>query len=127
MHYIKSYPFSIILILVVAYLSLSKFPTLNILLFPGLDKAVHFCMYAGLSGMLWIEFLFNHRKKEINIIHAIVGAMICPILFSGLIELCQQYLTRYRSGDWMDFIGNVSGVLIASLIAWFILRPRIIK
>ena len=36
----------------------------DIPLFPGVDKVVHFCMYGGMSGMLWLEFLRNHRKYE---------------------------------------------------------------
>ena len=36
----------------------------DIPLFPGVDKVVHFCMYGGMSGMLWLEFLRNHRGGD---------------------------------------------------------------
>lgn len=127
LNYIKRYPFSIAIILLVVYLSFFKPPSLDIPLFPGVDKVVHMCMYAGLSGILWLEFLLNHRKAEMNIKHAITGAMICPVAFGGMIELGQQYLTTYRGGDWLDFVANTTGVLIASGIAWYVLRPWIIK
>jgi len=127
--YIKDYPFSIILILVVTYLSLMNPQKVGILLFKGWDKVVHFCMYGGLSGVIWIEFLVKHRRKrkKISIKYAMIGAVLCPVLFSGLMELCQSYFTRYRSGDWMDFGANTGGVIMATLIAWFILRPLIIR
>ena len=125
--YFKDYPFSIILFVIITYLSLAQPPKIGVLLFKGWDKVVHFCMYGGLSGMFWIEFLIKHRKKEANYIYAVFGAVLYPILLGGLLELCQSYLTRHRSGDWMDFLANTGGVFTATLIAWFILKPLIIK
>jgi VanZ family protein len=125
--YIKDYPFSIILIVVITYLSLAQPPEIGRLLFKGWDKVVHFCMYGGLSGVFWIEFLMKHRKKKANYMYAVIGAVLYPVLFGGVLELCQKYFTHYRSGDWIDFLANTGGVITATLIAWFILRPLIIK
>ncbi|GAE82739.1 hypothetical protein JCM10512_967 [Bacteroides reticulotermitis JCM 10512] len=57
--------------------------------------------------------------------HAWIGACLCPILFSGCVELLQEYCTTYRGGDWMDFVANTTGVVLASLIAYFGLIPFI--
>lgn len=127
LYYIKKYPFSLAIIITVIYLSFFKPPSIKAPLFEGIDKIVHFCMYGGLSGILWIEFLLNHRKDNLNLKHAVIGAIVCPILFGGLIELGQAYLTQYRGGDWLDFLANTTGVLVASLIAWYVLRPFILK
>ena len=127
LYYIKHYPFSITIILIVAYLSFFHPPSLEVPTFSGMDKVAHFCMYAGLSGMLWIEFLLNHRKKTMDIRYAIIGAIICPIIFGALIEILQQYMTDYRQGDILDFIANTSGVIISSVICWYVIRPLIIK
>jgi len=124
---IKAYPFSIILFLVITYLSLMTPPKIGILLFRHWDKVVHFCMYGGLSGVFWIEFLLKHRRNKANYLYVLVGAVLYPILLGGVLELCQKYFTRSRSGDWMDFLANTTGVIVASLIAWFIIRPWIIK
>ena len=123
--YIKAYPFSIIFFLVITYLSLAQPPQIGTLLFKGWDKVVHFCMYGGLSGVFWIEFLLKHRKKKANYIYAMIGAVLYPILLGGLLEICQNYFTKHRSGDWMDLLSNTGGVIVASLIAWFVLRPLI--
>lgn len=56
LYYLKKYPISLTIILVVIYLSFFKPPSVEIGKIPGIDKVVHICMYAGLSGMLWIEF-----------------------------------------------------------------------
>jgi len=125
--FIRDYPFSIIIVLVITYLSLAQPPKIGVLLFKNSDKIIHFCMYGTLSGVFWIEFLLKHRKKKANYLYAFIGAVLYPILFGGALELCQRYFTKYRSGDWWDFLANMEGVVLASLIAWFILRPRIIK
>ena len=128
MYYIKKYPFSLAIIVIVIYLSFFKPPQLdNIPLFPGVDKVVHFCMYGGMSGMLWLEFLRNHRKYETVLGHAWVGAVLCPIVMSGIIEILQEYCTTYRGGDWFDFLANTCGVIAATAFAWFVLRPWIVK
>jgi VanZ family protein len=84
-------------------------------------------MYAGLSGMLWLEFLLNYRRKALPIRHALIGAVVSPILFGGLIEIGQEYLTSYRGGEWVDFLADIGGVMLGSLIAWYFLRPWILK
>ena len=109
MYYIKKYPFSLAIILVVIYLSFFKPPKMDdIPLFPGVDKVVHFCMYGGMSGMLWLEFLRNHRKYETVLWHAWIGAVLCPIVMSGIIEILQEYCTTYRGGDWFNAIMSES-------------------
>ena len=91
----------------------------DIPLFPGVDKVVHFCMYGGMSGMLWLEFLRNHRKYETVLWHAWIGAVLCPIVMSGIIEILQEYCTTYRGGDWFDFLANTCGVIAATAFAWW--------
>lgn len=115
-YYLRNYPFSLLVILTVTYLSFFKPPSTELDHVEGFDKVVHVCMYAGLSGMLWWEFLRAHRRHAAPRWHAWIGATLCPILFSGSIELLQEYATTHRGGDWMDFAANVTGVLLATLI-----------
>jgi VanZ family protein len=50
----------------------------------------------------------------------ILGSFLFPLLFSGAIELMQEYFTVSRSGDWFDFlfdgIGSFSGLAICLMI-----------
>ena len=127
MYYIKKYPISLTIILIVIYLSFFKPPSTELDTIPNIDKVVHICMYMGMSGMLWIEFLRTHRQRNTPIWHAWVGAYLCPVMFSGIVELLQEYCTTYRGGDWRDFAANSIGATIASLIGYFLLRPRMLK
>ena len=75
----------------VLYLSFFQPPSIEmpVFLFPHIDKVVHLCMYGGLSGVLWLEFLLNHRRQMIRW-HGWIGAVLCPLLMSGVIELLQM-------------------------------------
>jgi hypothetical protein len=122
-YFLKKYPFSIALLAVVVYLSFFRPPSIGDMLFPGFDKVVHFCMYGGISGVLWMEFFLNYRKSAVlPVRHALIGAVLCPVLFGGATELGQAYLTTYRGGEWLDFLSNTSGVMAGSLFAWTVMR-----
>lgn len=125
--HLKKYPYSLVVIAAVIYLSFFKPPTTDLDEISNIDKLAHVCMYGGLSGMLWLEFLRAHRRNDAPLWHAWMGATICPILFSGIIELLQEYCTTYRGGDWMDLAANTTGVLIATLIGYYVMRPRIVR
>ena len=127
LYYIKKYPISLTVILAVIYLSFFKPPATELGTIPNLDKVVHICMYFGMSGMLWLEFLRAHRRDRTPIWHAGLGAFVCPVLFSGAVELLQEYCTTYRGGDWLDFAANTTGAVLASLVAYFVLKPKMMR
>ena len=127
LYYIKKYPVSLVIILAVIYLSFFKPPTTDLGTIPNLDKVVHIGMYFGMSGMLWLEFLRAHRRDRTPMWHAWVGAFVCPVLFSGAVELLQAFCTTYRGGDWLDFAANTTGAVLASLVACFVLKPRVMR
>lgn len=121
--HLRKYPLSILIILTIIYLSFFRPPSIGLGRIPHMDKIVHILMYFGLSGMLWLEFLRGHQKGKIPFHHAWLGAFVCPIVFSGIIEILQEQITTYRGGDWFDLLANTVGVVLASLIAFFLLRP----
>lgn len=125
LHYIKKYPVSIAIILLVIYLSFFKPPSLpdTDWKIPHLDKVVHMGMYFVMSGMLWWEFFRSH-KSRLLMHRAWIGAFLCPVLFSGCVEVLQEYCTSHRGGDWLDFLANTVGALLASLIFVYIMYPR---
>ena len=84
LYYLKKYPISLTIIAVVIYLSFFKPPSLEVGKIVGIDKVAHLCMYAGLSGMLWIEFLRNHCKYDDVLWHAWIGAVLCPVSYTHL-------------------------------------------
>ena len=59
---------------------------------PLMDKWVHIVMYFTLASSLWIEYLRSHSR--IHYFKLCIGAIVLPILMSGLIELLQAYCTE---------------------------------
>lgn len=120
-HYLKKYPLSLLLILTVTYLSFFRPPSTDLDKISNFDKVVHVGMYMVMSSLLWWEFFRSHQNGH-PMWHGWVGAVILPVLYSGMVELGQEYLTAYRGGDWWDFLANTVGVLLGTLVALKVLR-----
>ena len=92
---------------------------------PLMDKWVHIVMYFTLASSLWIEYLRSHSR--IHYFKLCIGAIVLPILMSGLIELLQAYCTETRSGDWLDFLANTIGVVFSALLGFAWYRRQFLK
>lgn len=119
--YPKRYPLSNVVATAIVILSLIPIPEVpqleNISL---LDKWVHMVMYGGLCVVIWWEYLRQHRS--IHWRRALVGAVLLPVALGGGLELAQKYLTTCRSGEWLDFLANSVGVVLAALVAVILAR-----
>lgn len=52
-------------------------------------------------------------------------AWLAPVMMSGLIEILQENCTGgRRSGDWLDFAANATGVTLAAVIGILLARSR---
>ncbi len=112
-----------ILLVVILFLSFFKLPDDYKTPISGMDKVAHVCMYAGFCIVLWFEYFRSHRVM--NVKRLFVGAFLCPILFSGVVEIIQGCLTENRSADWLDFLFNVVGVSAAAVVSVFVTRPLV--
>ena len=120
-HYIKTYPFGLLLALAIAMLSLVPIPEIPAAEdVPLADKWTHMVMYASLTLVIWIQYMRSHQK--VTWWKLIAGGILLPVAWGGLMELAQAYLTTYRSGDWIDFVANCIGVAIATLLGLTPLR-----
>ena len=121
---LKTYPLTLLTVAVICYLSFFTPPQTELDNISNIDKLVHTCMYGGLSIIIWWEYLKKHDticwKRFIPI------SVVFPIMMSGIIELLQAYCTTNRSGEWLDFVANSFGVVLAFIAGNFVLR-RIMK
>jgi VanZ family protein len=74
------------------------------------DKIVHFLMYFGLSIVASLNYIYD-KKGKIIILKLVAFAVLVPIIYGGLIEILQAEYFTERSGDWYDFLADVSGSL----------------
>ena len=103
-----------IVIIVLCFINLADIPVKAPM--TNFDKLVHILMLGGLSGTIFFDNSFYFRKRVSNRV-IFWGSFVFPIVFGGLIEIGQQYLTNHvRNGDWWDFWFDVIGVIIAYLI-----------
>lgn len=78
---------------------------------PYADKIVHFLMYFGIT----LVFLFEHYIETLKMDKNDYVMNFYPLILGGLIEIIQSMLTNSRSGDWYDFIADISGILVANV------------
>lgn len=119
--YFTNYPISILVGCIILYLSLFTPPKNDLETIPNIDKLVHICMYGGLCTIIWIEFLRRHHT--IPRIKILIFAIFLPILMGGIIEIMQSILTDNRSGDWWDLVADAIGVVTASILGYYVIRP----
>ena len=118
--WIKSHPITVILILVIWYLSLFTPPTIELANVLFIDKWAHLLMYGSLAFILWTED-WRARKTFTSMPRAL-ALYIGPVAMSGLIELVQAYCTTNRSGDWLDLAANAIGALSGIVLGCFVTR-----
>ncbi|MBC77674.1 MAG: hypothetical protein CME64_16835 [Halobacteriovoraceae bacterium] len=77
------------------------------------DKALHFIAY------FFAAFYF----KQIS--HSLLKVVILLTLYGVFIEGI-QYLSVYRSSEWLDILANISGTISGALITKFTM-PKLIQ
>ena len=116
---IRKYPFSIICILLIWILSfLPFFPETPLDDIQFIDKWTHLIMYGGTCTVIWWEYIRKHTVLDKQ--KLFLFAWLAPIVMSGIIEILQENCTTTRSGEWLDFISNSTGVTIAVVIGLLI-------
>ncbi|MGM9688235.1 MAG: hypothetical protein ACI3YD_04220 [Alloprevotella sp.] len=115
MYYLRRFPLTCCCIALIWYLCLFKPPSTPLDSVSGIDKVAHIVMYLGTCGVFWAEYFRSPFRLSRRSLLGI--AVAAPIAMSGVVELCQKYLTDCRSGEWADFAANTLGVLSAALLA----------
>ena len=110
--YLKKYPVTLVLILVIWFLSLFTPPETKLNEIKFIDKWTHLLMYGTLTACFWIETFRTHKRPFTFVRWSIM--LLLPVMMGGLVELVQAYCTVNRTGDWRDFGANTVGVLLGA-------------
>ncbi len=117
---IKNNIFSVLVALIILYLSLANSHTFDKISFinvPNIDKVVHFSMYFGLMTVITFE-----NRKNIKSIGFLFIVGLIPLCYGILMEILQATLTVTRTGSVYDAMANGVGIL-ASIFLWILIRP----
>lgn len=120
MQILKKYPFSLVCIALVWYLSVWFLPPEELVL-PSinfLDKWTHMVMYGGTCMVIWVEYLRQHNTLKWR--RLFLWAWLAPIIMGGVIELVQEHLTATRSGEWLDWLADAVGCTLGAIIGLII-------
>ncbi|MEH0157028.1 VanZ family protein [Limibacter armeniacum] len=90
---------------------------------PYFDKVVHLGIFAGFS-FLYIFGLDHQAFFKLSFPKAVLLAIGFSIAYGGIVELIQLYFIPHRSGDFVDFMADIAGVLLGwtcykPLMKWF--------
>lgn len=124
---ITRYPFSILVLCLLLFLSFSNLSELDLTKVHNGDKWGHFIMYLGTSCVFWLEWLKSHRLDKPSVLKGIFFCVLFPVVLGGLVEVGQAYLTVTRSGELLDFIADVAGALVGIPLSLFVLYPLSVR
>ena len=117
--YIRRYPVTLVLVLVIVLLSLLPMPDLKVgVHVPLADKWTHMVMYCTLTFAIWFDYKRSHQQY--NAWRLFIFAFLAPIAMGGVLELMQAYLTTCRSGEWLDFVANTIGVCCGTALGMLV-------
>ena len=102
---------SIVVLSAIAYVSLLREPSISLPYVIGIDKWIHAIMYLVLTlTLLWD----SQQRSKLWWIAGVFSA-----IFGGFIEVLQEQFFYPRTGDWMDWLADCMGVIVA-IIVWLI-------
>ena len=91
----------------------------------GLDKVVHFLMYAGFTfACLWgYREPFSEKGSGYRR-NAVIIVILIGMVYGALTEIMQKYLIPGRTGSVYDWIADTIGSVFGAILALFLLRGR---
>ena len=100
---------SFLVISAIAYVSLLREPSVPLPAIEGADKWAHMLMYLVLTlVLLWDSKRTDCQPRQMWII-----AIAIPVIYGGFIEMIQERYCHPRTGDWMDWLSDCVGVVLA--------------
>jgi len=118
MKYVKSYWKSILCIIFIFSLSAlphNDIPRTKLDDVPEFDKFVHFCMYLAVTYLLLFDNRFQSHNEFLKR-NALIVSISFSIVYGGLLEATQSFVTTSRAFNIYDFLANVVGIIAAIIL-----------
>ena len=119
---IKKYYLSIIVALLIIWLSLSDSNSINparLFSFPYSDKVSHLLAYSGLTLVLLFDSCNRSIRGKIN-----YAILLIPVLLGLVLEYLQYLVTKTRQAEMLDFLADLAGIVLCLLFI-FVLKSLI--
>ncbi len=99
----------------------SNIPSSSLFEIPHFDKMIHAGIFGVLSLLLCYGF-FRQGKKPFSAGFSYTITIAICVIYGGLTEMYQHFYVAGRSGDFLDFVANISGSLAGMLFFYYIRR-----
>ncbi|GAC1311950.1 MAG: hypothetical protein NVSMB24_32530 [Mucilaginibacter sp.] len=85
------------------------------LFFPGFDKLVH----CGFFFLLVVMYCYGSIRQQSSVplpykSKRVIIFTLVAILYGGIIELLQNYIFTWRTGDWADLFADSVGAMMGA-------------
>ena len=87
------------------------------------DKLAHFAMCFVLSVVCYYDY-FQLNDGNVRKGRWIFWGFVIPVLYGASIELLQKYVFTSRSADIVDFLSDMIGSVVASILSIYILDRK---
>ena len=95
-------------------------PSINLLELLGFDKWVH----TGIFFILMFLCINLIESKKMKTKSLYMFSILC-IFYGGILEIFQAIVFSHRSADYLDFIANSFGCILALIVYEFILKKKL--
>lgn len=112
MRRLATYIPTILIALLILYLSLLRETHLTLPAFIGADKLAHAAFYALLAGC----FTLNRYQDKGTGWTCTWLVIAISTAYGGIIELLQEYFFPPRTGEWTDWAADLIGAMAGTLI-----------
>lgn len=122
---LKNFPITFLCIVLIFILSFFTPPHTALDNVAFIDKWTHLAMYGGSVGVFWLEYWHANLCHRLSLSRKLlfVIAFVFPVLLGGLIEILQAYCTNgRRSGEWLDWVADNIGIIIAYALGTTLLK-----
>ena len=130
MKFITTFWKTLIWVGIVLFLSLTSgesLPHPRWLMFPHIDKIIHFIMYFVFALALIHDLKRSGKiRPEYDGNKIILISVLIVIIWGGILEILQQIPAIHRDCDFFDFLANAAGAVLAAVF-YRILEPLLDK
>jgi len=104
----------------IVLLAATSFPTIDVPTTDVSDKTYHFTAYFGLGVLLNLTLVFQNKYLTLKRKNAFYTVLIGSIY--GIFDEVHQYFIPGRSMEFLDFVADFFGLVLAVLFVLFLLR-----
>jgi len=104
---------AVLAVILYATLASHPIPDDTMPMIPHIDKLIHAIMMGGLTGAIAFDYQRARRSAYVLSPRIMLAIAAGVLIFSAIDECLQSALTAERTGDLLDLLADLLGILLA--------------